>query len=291
MTYMPKLSVVVDTYNKAKDLEGCLKSVQGLADEIVVCDEGSSDSSVEIAKRFGAKVISHKREDYVELLRNFEVSKASGDWILVLDPDEEVSAKLAKKIKEILKKPTADYYRLPRKNIVFGKWIRHTRWWPDYNIRLFKKGFVSWSEQIHAVPITQGVGADLPAKEEYSVTHHNYDSIESYLERMTRYTRVQSEGLMKNGYVLKWQDVIHKPTGEFLSRFFAGEGYKDGLHGLALSFLQAFSELVIYLRIWEKQGFKEESFKESQIKKELNKALKDFGWWIGKKLSWLKFLR
>ena len=289
---MEKISAIVSVVEgEIELLPRALSHLEGLVDEIVIIDMTGRSGLGSIAKEFGARIFPHQRVEFVESVRNFGTQKAKGGWILVLDPDEEVPEKLSKKIKAILKNPTADYYRIPRKNIIFGKWLKHSRWWPDFNIRLFRKGFVSWSEEIHKVPITQGVGADLPPKEEFAIIHHNYDSIDDYLVRMNRYTKVQSEGLMKNGYVFKWQDLIQKPLGEFLSRYFAGEGYKDGLHGLALSFLQAFSELTLYIRVWEKQGFGEKVPSNKELKTEFGKALKDFKWWMREKFSWLRFLK
>jgi len=284
------ISVVINTLNNEDEISRAINSVKSLADEIVVCDMESSDNTSTIAKKLGAKVFSHKKENYVELVRNFMVSKATCDWIFILDPDEELQSSLVKKLREITKKPEADYYRVPRKNIIFGKWIKHTNWWPDYNIRFFKKGFVSWNEAIHSVPMTQGKGADLPDKEEYAIIHNNYKNISSYLEKMLRYTDAGKDNLLKGGYVFSWKDLIKKPANEFLSRYFEGEGYKDGIHGLALSLLQSFSQLVLYLKVWEKQGFSDKNLGKSEIKNELNKTVSDLRWWLRKKFSWLKFL-
>jgi len=195
------ISVVINSLNEEGQIARAIGSIKSLADEIVVCDMESSDKTVEIAKKWGAKVYSHKKESYVELVRNFMIRKATGDWILILDPDEEIPSKLSTKLKEIVKKSEADYYRIPRKNIVFGKWLKHSRWWPDYNIRFFKKGFVSWSEVIHAVPMTQGRGSDLPDKEENAIIHNHYGSISQYFEKMLRYTEAQKDNLLKGGYV------------------------------------------------------------------------------------------
>ncbi len=282
-----KISVVINTLNEASSLPRVISSVKGLADEIIVCDMESSDNTREVAKKLGAKVFTHKQLDYVEPARNFAISKAKGEWILILDVDEEIPSGLIKKLKEIVKKPKSDYYRIPRKNIIFGKWMKHTRFWPDYNIRFFKKGMVSWNEVIHAVPMTQGLGADIPDKEEYALVHHNYEDIDQYIERMNRYTKVQSQELMKNGYVFAWQDLITKPLNEFLSRYFAGEGYKDGIHGLTVSLLQALSELTLYSKVWQKQGFKEGEIKKNEISTELNRGIHDLKWWMRKKLSFL----
>ena len=282
---MANISVVINTLNEAKNLPRAIASVKGLASEIVVIDMESDDKTVEIAKELGAKVFSHKRTGYVEPARNFAISKATGEWILILDADEEVTQGLSLHIKKILKNPTADYYAVPRKNIIFGKWMKYSRWWPDYNIRFFRKGFVSWSDEIHSVPLTQGIGADIQAKEELAILHNNYNSVTSYVERMLRYSKVQSAELMKNGYVFKWTDLIEKPLNEFFGRFFAGEGYKDGIHGLGLSFLQAFSELTLYLQIWEKQGFIDEDVTKKDFSKVLEKGIKDSKWWLRKKFT------
>lgn len=256
-----------------------LASVKNFADEIVVVDMKSDDKTQEVAKTAGAKVYEHKRTGYVEPARNFALRQAQGKLILILDADEILPQKLAKKLKEIAKESEADYYRVPRKNIIFGKWIKHSRWWPDYNIRFFKKGHVSWSEIIHSVPETRGRGLDLEADEENAIVHYHYTSIEQYVERLNRYTTEHAKLLIKDGYKFEWPDLIKKPVSEFLSRYFQGEGYKDGLHGLALSGLQAFSELVMYLKVWEKQKFKETELSVDEVIDQMKETEDDFHYW------------
>ncbi len=276
---MAKLSVVINAQNVEPDLLRAIASIKNLADEIVVIDQGSTDKTGEVAKNLGAKVFKYKSVRYVELARNFAIGKAAGDWILVLDPDEEITSALSKKIKEILKSPKADFYRIPRKNIIFGKWINHTLWWPDYQTRLFKKGKVSWSEVIHSVPMVTGVGFDIPTKEDLAILHHNYDSIEQYLEKLNRYTSVQADLLARGDYKFGWQDFINKPMREFINRYFTGEGYKDGLHGFSLSLLQAFSELITYVKLWQKNKFKEENIGLTEVVVEIGKKEKEFRFW------------
>jgi (heptosyl)LPS beta-1,4-glucosyltransferase len=276
-----KLSVVMNAYNEAEVLPQALTSVKGLADEVVVIDMESSDSTPEVAKDYGAKIFSHKRLNHVEPARNFGISKATGDWILILDPDEEVPPSLAKRIKEVIKNDEADYCRIPRKNIIFGHWMQYSRWWPDYNMRLFKKWAVSWNEIIHSVPVTQGIGIDLGVKEDLAIIHHHYDSIEKYLEHMNRYTSVQVESKIKSGYKFNWRDMLVRPANEFLSRYFGGEGYRDGIYGLALSLLQSFSELVLYLKIWQADKFKNQNIKLSEVVAEMRERERDLHYWQG----------
>lgn len=274
-----KISVVITCVNgEDKFLPLALSSVKKIASEIVIVDMSDGKEIAIIAKKFGSKIYKHELVNYVEPVRNFGISKASGEWILILDPDEELSSTLTRRLTEITQEKLVDYVRIPRKNIVFGKTLRHSRWWPDYNIRFFKKGKVSWDEVIHSVPMTIGDGIDLEAKNELAIKHHHYESIEQFIERMNRYTSVQAKLKSKN-YKFEWQDLVTKPAMEFLSRFFAGEGYKDGVHGLALSFLQGFSELVLYLKLWQLEGFKEQDIDLKEAVGELNKTKREFNYW------------
>ena len=276
---MAKLSVVINAQNAEKDLPRALASIKDLADEIVVIDQGSTDNTSKIAKEFGAKIYNHEPVTYVELTRNFAISKATSDWILILDPDEEIGKELASEIKKVIKEDKADYFRIPRKNIIFGKWIAHTLWWPDYQTRLFKKGKVSWSEVIHSVPITIDKGADLKPEENLAIIHHNYNSIEEYLEKLNRYTSVQADILIKDGYTFNWKDLIGKPFKEFIVRYFTGQGYKDGVHGLALSLLQAFSELVVYIKVWQLAKFTKENIGLKSVVTEMRSKEKELHYW------------
>jgi len=275
-----KISVVVNTLNEEKNLPRALSSVKDFADETVVVDMHSDDKTQDIAKKFGANVFEHDRTGYVEPARNYAISKTTGDWILVLDADEEIAKFLADKLRQIsTDSDSADYYRLPRKNIIFGKWIKHSRWWPDLNIRFFKKGKVSWNEIIHSVPTTRGKGLDLEPKEENSIIHYHYETVEQYIERLNRYTGEHAKNLIKDGYKFDWSDLLRKPVNEFLSRYFQGEGYKDGLHGFALAELQAFSEFVMYLKTWQLEKFIGNHIEIEEVVNEMKEAENDLHYW------------
>lgn len=278
-----KISVVINTFNEEENLPRALASVKELADEVVVVDMKSTDKTVEVAGKGGARVYEYKKVGYVEPARNYAISKALNDWVLVLDADEEIGKVLAKKIKKFVSEDKHQYVRIPRKNLVFNKWMRHSRWWPDYNVRLFKKGYVSWAKEIHLVPITKGNGTDFPAKEQFAIVHHNYQTLEQYLERMNQYTSIQAEELAKKGYKFIWKDIIKRSTSEFLSRYFAGEGYKDGLHGLALAILQAFSEVFVYLKLWQKEKFLEQTTSFKEVASEFGQAERELNWWLTEK--------
>lgn len=247
------ISAVVNTRNEENNIENCLRTLH-FADEIIIVDMESTDTTVEIAKSFTDKIYDHKMVGFVEPARNFAISKAVGDWVLIVDADERIPKTLANKLIEITEEGNIDFVRIPRKNLIFGQWTQHSRWWPDYNIRFFKKGVVQWQNEIHSIPITTGTGINLDANETLAIEHHHYNTIDEYFERALRYSTQQAKELINSGYKFDVKDFIAKPLSEFISRFFAGDGYKDGLHGLVLAFLQMFSVMLIYLKVWQYEG-------------------------------------
>ncbi len=277
---MTKISAVVNAFNEEKNIQIAIKSVKWAA-EVLVCDMESSDKTVSIAKALGAKVISHKNMGFVEPGRNFAIEKAAGDWILILDADEEIPETLAKHLQQLAdKNPEINYVEIPRKNIIFNKWIEHTGWWPDTQIRFFKKGTVTWKDQIHSKPETKGLGLTLEPEEQWAIIHRNYRSISDYLGKLNRYTDVQAKELLDTGYEFKKEDLWNKPLAEFLSRYFANNGYHDGLHGLVLSLLQAVSFLVLYLKVWEKKGFSQQDIELSEFNEQTKIIGKDVDYWV-----------
>lgn len=249
------ISAVINTYNEEANIARCLKSVAGFVDEIVVVDMGSTDETEKIVREFTNNFWTHPYVGYVEPARNFAINKASGDWILLLDADEAISPLLGEKLVKLIQRSEYSFFRIPRKNIMFGKWIEHTGWWPDYQIRFFKKGSVIWNDEIHSIPVTHGKGLDLAPDEKNALIHYHYLTLEQYLVRLNRYTTQEATQLVKDAYTFYWSRVLTKPASEFLRRFFVWEGYKDGVHGLVLSLLQGISFLIVELKVWEKAQF------------------------------------
>ncbi len=275
------ISAVINTRNEEKYIADCLESLSWV-DEIVVVDMESSDKTTDICYRFTKNVFKHKFLPYVEPARNFGLKQATGDWIILLDPDERIPHALAAKLIQIVKEDAVNFVRIPRKNIIFDHPMHHSRWWPDYNVRFFKKGKVEWQNAIHRPPLTLGEGLTLPEDEELAIVHYNYTSILEYFDKFHRYAAITARQLQNDGYQFDWTDLLKRPFSEFLSRFFAGQGYKDGLHGLVISLLQAFQEMTIYLLVWEKQGFTPENgrpFIDSLIQS-FRKLQHEFNYWL-----------
>lgn len=274
-----KISVVISAYNEEKRIKDCVLSVVW-ADEIIVIDNSSTDKTADIAKNNGAKIIRRENNPMLNVNKNFGFSKATGDWILSLDADERVTPELKEEILSILgSHSTTDGYWIARKNIIFGKWIQSDMWWPDYQLRLFKKGKGRFLEEhVHEKLVVDGVSEKL----EKPMIHENYSSVSHYISKLDVYTTSEATNIIKSGKKIIWVDAIRFPLQDFLKTFFAQNGYKDGLHGLVLSILQAFYMELVFVKIWEKQGFVEYNSNDflEEIIKEGKKAKADIKYWI-----------
>lgn len=277
---MSKLSVVISAFNEEKRIAACLESVQ-FADEIILVNNESTDKTEEIAKKYTKYVYSRENNLMLNINKNYGFTKATGNWILCLDADEQVTKELADEIKLRIKhESSVNGYWIPRKNIIFGKWIENSIWWPDYQLRLFKKGHGKFPEKhVHEMLVVDGATEKLHEP----MIHQNYSSVSQYLYKLDKiYTENEAENFISSGRKLNWIDAIRFPANDFLKTFFAQRGYKDGLHGLVLSLLQAFYAEVVFAKIWEKQGFKQYTsdtfFKD--VYNESKKIKKEFHYWF-----------
>lgn len=301
---MVGLSVVITAFNEEKKLEACLESVQDIADEIVVVDCSSADKTAAIAKKYTKHVYTQKNDPlHIDLQKNFGFSKATGDWILSLDADERVTPELGKEIKEVLfsnlnlsnphlsplpagrqglpqERKEINGYWIPRKNIIFGKWIEHTGWYPDYQLRLFRNGSGKYTEQhVHEFISVEGETVYLTEP----MIHLNYETVlQFFLRTATVYAPNEAEALLQKKYKFNYVDAIRMPSREFINRFFGREGYKDGLHGLVLSILMAWYHFMIFAYIWEKKNFKEVNNATflGEIEEETKKSYKEITYWF-----------
>jgi len=153
--------------------------------------------------------------------------------------------------------------------MIWGKWISHARWWPDYQIRVFEKNSVIWPTTIHHQPQTVGNGYHIEAREDLAILHYNYESVDEYLGKMIRYAKSEAQGKVVNNQTYSLRDSLSEGTREFISRFFADEGYKEGMHGFALSFLQMMYYPLVYFFVWE--GRKYESTDEKEMVKTVDR--------------------
>lgn len=277
---MKKLSVVISAYNEELKLEDCLKSVK-FADEIIVINNSSTDKTEDIARKHTKNVFNQPNNpEKIDLQKNFGFTKATGDYILSLDADERISPELKEEIIKVLNNNSSvDGYWIPRKNIIFGKWIEHTGWYPDHQLRLFRKGLGKFdSEHVHEHLKVNG-------KTEYlkgHMIHENYDSVNQFAKKTFVYTQNEAENILRSGYKFSFFDVVRFPLSEFLNRFFAREGYKDGFYGLILSMFMAFYHFLIFVHIWEIEKYKQMEPEDllNTGKKELKQIKKEINYWV-----------
>lgn len=278
---MATVSVVISAYNNQDKIRNCLESVKW-AEEIIVVDNSSTDNTLNIAKEYTDKIFTRVNNPMLNVNKNFGFTKATGDWILSLDSDERVTPELAKEIKSIVSSQQLEVngFWIPRKNIIFGKLIRHSGWYPDYQMRFFKKGKGKFPE-LHVHEMIKVTGTT--GKLEEHIKHLNYENITQFLNKLINiYTPNEAQVLIKKGYKFDWTDSLKMPSKEFINRFFAQSGYKDGLHGLVLALLMAFYHLVVFVKIWEKQDFKEVNQNNflSKVEGEIVKIKRELNYWL-----------
>lgn len=252
---MASITAIVHTKNSEQTLKQCLDSL-AFCDEIFVVDMESTDTTLAIAKKTKAKIYTVRQPDgeplIVEKVRQQFIEKVKTDWTLIVDSDEEVPESLAKKIQEAMLVQSVDAYKIPRRNIILGKEIEHTGYWPDYLLRLFRTGVVTHPTEIHIQPEVKGKLMLFPALKEYGLIHHHYASIESFLTRLNKYTSFEVEKLLKAKEAYNPLEAVVAFFQQFHTRYFQQQGYKDGTFGFVLSLLQSIYPMISILKAWEK---------------------------------------
>ena len=245
-----KVSVTIITLDEEKDLPRCLESVKSFADEIIVVDSGSTDKTVDIAKDFGAKVFERKFDNY-QNQKNFAAEKTIGDWIFSIDADEEASPELSLEVKKAVESSKFVAYSIPRRNIIFGKFIRHTRWDPelDRHIWLWKKSEGKWEGDVHEEVAAKGPVGKLV----YAKVHYQYKTVAEFFDMMNRYSELESKQRVADGQKFSLSRMFFDPFYNFSVRYFYRLGFLDGWRGFVLSYLMAVYHLNVWIKIWRKQ--------------------------------------
>lgn len=227
------LSIVLITLNEAANLPRTLASVRGMG-EIIVIDSGSTDATLEIAGESGAQIFTESWKGF-GAQKNSAIDHASGDWILSLDADEEVSADLRSEIEALLAgQPAYTAYRIPRLNHFLGSPLRHGGYWPDPKLRLFRRGAARFEERpVHETMKASGPSGQLKGH----LIHHCYPAMSEYVEHMNRYSTAGAEMLLSSSRAgtswawLAW-NAIANPAATFLYNYIFRLGFLDGRAGL-----------------------------------------------------------
>ncbi len=243
------ISVVVNSRNEGEKLDKCLASIEGWCQEIIVVDMESNDTTQEVAKKYQAKIYIHPPVDYIEPVRAFAVSKATNKWILLLDPDETVPTNLKKTLSELTEENNISGVKIPRLNFIFGKKIKHTNFWPDYQLRFFKKEKITFSEIIHSTPAIDGEIKKLPAEEMIALQHHSYKDVKEYWQRMQRYSSIEAQNMYQQGKRFSFGRLFYQSTYDFVRRYIRHLGFLDGWVGLELSLLQFYYYILVEIKL------------------------------------------
>jgi len=284
---MNEITAIIVIKGNPPYLHQSISAIDRFVDEIII-------GTVDISASLSEKLKKNKKikmfpldpsVPFADLVKEKLKKKAKGEYILYVDPDEIFPQKLLDLLKK--KSDKFDYFMIPRKNIIFGKWIQHSRWWPDHQLRFFRKDSVIWPAVIHPVPIATGRGLTIPAMEELAIKHYNYDNLGQYFEKPLRYARTEAKKAVMENKKITIGETFKKGLNEFISRYFSGEGYKDGSHGFILALLQMFYYVLVYVFYWEEMKYvdldKETTVQE--IQKFYADGLKDTNYWlINKKL-------
>ena len=254
---MPLLSVAIITFNEERILARTLASVS-FADEVIVVDSNSTDRTVEIARSMGARVLSRNWQGFAAQ-KNFAIQQCTGDWILSLDADEELSPELASQIRILLpSNPPADAYFLKRRNLFLGRWIRHGGYYPDRKLRLFRRATADFSPMPHFEdrPVHETIAFDGHASTlDFDLIHHAYPTLEDYLEHMDRYSTLGAQVLVQQGRTSRrpaqfYWNVFVVPILTFVWNYLFRPGFLDGREGLLLHLYHSAYVSWKYAKAW-----------------------------------------
>lgn len=246
------LSVAIITKNEEANLARTLASIRW-AGEIVIVDSGSTDRTPEIAREFGAKFFVEEWRGF-GAQKNSALEQCTSDWILSLDADEEVSAKLAEEIRSLLQgQPKHQAWFLSRRNFFLGRWIRHGGYYPDPKLRLFRRGSAQFEERA----VHETIRLTVPAGQlRGDLIHHAYPTLDAYIEHMNRYSALGATQAVARGktsrsiFAFLW-NVVVVPIATFKYNYFLRLGFLDGREGLLLHLYHSAYVSWKYAKAWQ----------------------------------------
>ncbi|MBK9117874.1 MAG: glycosyltransferase family 2 protein [Betaproteobacteria bacterium] len=240
------LSLIVITRDAADEIAECLATAP-FAAEAVVVDSGSSDDTVAVAVRCGARVVAHAWEGY-GAQKNFAVGEARHDWVLCIDADERVTPELAAAVRALFARgaPSAAAYAVARRNRFLGRWLAHGEGYPDWNVRLFDRRRARWSDDpVHEHVVAAGPVARLAG----DLKHASAESLDAYIAKQNRYTSLQAEAMHARGERASAFVVAASPLARFFRFYVIKLGFLDGVAGFAHIAIGAFASFLKYAKL------------------------------------------
>jgi glycosyltransferase involved in cell wall biosynthesis len=244
------LSAAIVVLNEEERLRACLESVVW-ADEIVVVDAGSSDKTMALAREFTDRALFRAWDGY-GAQKNFALGQCRGDWLLSIDADERVPDALRDEIQAAIRAERAEVgYYLPRRNMFQGRWVRHGGLYPDWQLRLFRRGRGAFLERA----VHESVRVDGPTgRFAAPLVHESYRSVADAVARLNRYSDLAAADLARAGRGGSLADLLVRPAWRFLSMYFLRAGFLDGWRGLVLAALHAHYVFLRAAKVRERAG-------------------------------------
>lgn len=245
-----KLSAVIITFNEERNIERCLKSLDSVADEIVVVDSYSTDKTEEICKRYNVKFVQNPFGGHIEQ-KNFAMQQASNNYVLSLDADEALDETLTASLLKVKASLTDfDAYFFNRLTNYCGQWIKHTGWYPDKKLRVWNKQKGAWGgENPHDMVI---LNEETTKKYiEGDLLHYSYYSINDHIKQIQFFTDISAKAAVEKGKSTTIFMIVVKPMGKFLYDYIVKGGFRDGFYGFVISKTSAYAKFLKYLKIYE----------------------------------------
>lgn len=250
----PRVSACIVCRNEADRLEACLRSV-AWADEVVVMDLASSDGSADVAARLGARVVRRDPAPFVELVRNEIAAQATGEWILVVDPDERVSEGLADELRRVRHRTDVDVVLVPRTNLDLGAIPSNPLHRYEFQPRMYRASTITWPEQIHALPsTTEDRVLRLDARDELVLVHERSRSVAEILDRVIRYAPAEAERMLASGQGFTASAMIGDLVVRSHKQLVLGRAWDDGVPGVLRALLLVSSRVYTWVALWQLSG-------------------------------------
>ena len=244
------ISVIIITKNEEKNIEACLQSVCGWADEVIVVDDESTDRTVELARKYTDRIF-FKKMDIEGRHRNWAYAQAKNKWVLSLDADERATPELMQEISEVIKKESPfGGFTIPRRNYIGKYWVRHGGWYPSPQLKLFQKDKFRYEEvQVHPRAFMDEPCGHLKS----DIIHHSYRNFEDFLAKLNRQTTWEAEKWINTGCQMTLARIIWRTIDRFFRRYVRKKGYKDGIYGFMVAYFDSFYQILSYAKYKELQ--------------------------------------
>jgi len=251
-----RISGVVIALNEEHQLHYALRTLTPWCDEVIVVDQHSEDATATIAADLGATVYQHDRTGGIaDPARRFAVSRATGDWVFILDADEMVPPSLAEHLREFAdSEPEVDVVLVPRANILLGRWLRHGNNWPSRHSRFFRPGSLLMTDRIHKsiAPAPGSRRHKLAADPGLAIWHFPGGNLSDLVRKVDRYTDIEARQAYARGRRVTgpWP-LLTDAVRFFWRQYIKGRGYRDGTMGLAVAVTRSYYRVLTAAKLWE----------------------------------------